>query len=713
MIHSRHNKTPYELLHDRKLDLKYLNVSGALCNPTNDSEDLGKLKPKADISIFISYSPGKKAYQIYNKCTRLIMETIHVEFDELTAMAFEQFGSGSELQLMTPGSINSGLMQNPSSLTPYPSPSVISRVPPVVALIHAYTTGTPSSTTIDQDALSTSTLAITQETQSSVIHPESSSEESSSRDIIRSNLHPANQPFEHLCKWTKNHSLDNVTGNPSRPVSTRRQLQTDDMWCYFDAFLTIVEPKNYKEGLKESSWIEAMQEEIHEFDRLQVMLDEFRGVLKNKARLVAKGYRQEEGIDFKELFAPVARIEAIRIFISNVAHKNMIVYQMDVKTAFLNNVLRDEVYVDTLMVEQTKLDEDLQGVPVNPTHYQIMVGSLMYLTSSRLGLYWKDTGIELTAYADVNHAWCQDTRRSTSASAQFLGDKLVSGKNNHRKKKSINTSTSSMSESYGTLNDDTSHVDVAKEVVSPSVVDDTMEKEKLSLMQTKWEEIKFSYFVYIGGNGIDVVVPVESIHTVSERFTNTAYGFFLGKRVAYLVVANYVRNTWGKYGLVCSMFSSSTRLFSFQFSSMDWLDAMLENGSWFIRNNPLIIRKWHLDENLLKEDVSTIPFWVKLHGVPVMAFSEDGLSAIATKLESTKEVSKSNRFEVLTSVDNDVDLGKLRFLDNDGNPIVPTGIMDSDSKVEVLFDETANLRLPTSGKDRSDKGYGTYSLLEQ
>ncbi|GJW13490.1 copia protein [Tanacetum coccineum] len=111
-----------------------------------------------------------------------------------------------------------------------------------------------------------------------------------------------------------------------------------------------------------------------------------------------------------------------------------------------------------------------------------------------------------------------------------------------------------------------------------------------------------------------------------------ASGFFLGKRVAYPVVANYVRNTWGKYRLVRSMFNSSTGLFSFQFSSMDGLDAMLENVSWFIRNNPLILKKWHPDENLLKEDVSTVPVWVKLHGIPVTTFSEDGLSAIATKL---------------------------------------------------------------------------------
>ncbi|GJW93935.1 putative reverse transcriptase domain-containing protein [Tanacetum coccineum] len=110
-----------------------------------------------------------------------------------------------------------------------------------------------------------------------------------------------------------------------------------------------------------------------------------------------------------------------------------------------------------------------------------------------------------------------------------------------------------------------------------------------------------------GGNGIDVVVPVDFIHAISERFANTAYGFFLGKKLAYPVVANYVRNTWGKYGLIRLMFSSSISLFSFQFNSIDGLDAMLKNGPWFIRNNPIILKKWHPDKNLLKEDVSTNP----------------------------------------------------------------------------------------------------------
>ncbi|GJT48763.1 retrotransposon protein, putative, ty1-copia subclass [Tanacetum coccineum] len=135
-----------------------------------------------------------------------------------------------------------------------------------------------------------------------------------------------------------------------------------------------------------------------------------------------------------------------------------------------------------------------------------------------------------------------------------------------------------------------------------------------------------------GGNGVDVVVLVESIRAVSVRFENFAYGFFLEKRVAYPVVANYVRNMYGKFGLVRSIFSSSTGRFSFKFNSMDGLNAMLENGTWFIRSHPIILKKWNPDVNLLKEDAGSVSVWVKLHGVPVAAFSEDGLSVITTKL---------------------------------------------------------------------------------
>nr|GFD30545.1 retrovirus-related Pol polyprotein from transposon TNT 1-94 [Tanacetum cinerariifolium] len=175
--------------------------------------------------------------------------------------------------------------------------------------------------------------------------------------------HPLNYIIGLLSrKWTKDHPLNYIISLLSRPVSTRLQLHEQALFCYYDAFLTLVELKTYKEALTQACWIEAMQEEIHEFERLKVWelvprpdkvlvitlkwiykvkLDELGGILKNKARLVARGYRQEEGIDFEESFAPVARLEAIKNFLAFAAQKNMVVYQMDVKTAFLNGTLRE------------------------------------------------------------------------------------------------------------------------------------------------------------------------------------------------------------------------------------------------------------------------------------------------------------------------------------------------------------------------------------
>ncbi|GJV47106.1 retrovirus-related pol polyprotein from transposon TNT 1-94 [Tanacetum coccineum] len=118
----RHGKTPYELLHDKPPDLSFFHVFGALCYPTNDSENLGKLQPKADISIFIGYEPIKKAFRIYNRRTRRIIETIHVDFDELTAMASEHSSSGPALYEMTPATISLGLVPNPPPLIPFVPP---------------------------------------------------------------------------------------------------------------------------------------------------------------------------------------------------------------------------------------------------------------------------------------------------------------------------------------------------------------------------------------------------------------------------------------------------------------------------------------------------------------------------------------------------------------------------------------------------------------
>ncbi|GKB79381.1 retrovirus-related pol polyprotein from transposon TNT 1-94 [Tanacetum coccineum] len=126
----------------KKLDLSFLYVFGSLCYLTNDNEDLGKLNAKADIGIFVGYAPVKKAFRIYNRRTRKIMETIHVTFDELTAMASEQFSSGPGLQSMTPVTSSSGLVL------------AISLVPVADAPRAVEIAATPSSTTINQDAFS-------------------------------------------------------------------------------------------------------------------------------------------------------------------------------------------------------------------------------------------------------------------------------------------------------------------------------------------------------------------------------------------------------------------------------------------------------------------------------------------------------------------------------------------------------------------------------
>ncbi|GJW16797.1 hypothetical protein Tco_0024233 [Tanacetum coccineum] len=180
------------------------------------SEDLGKMKPEADIGIFVGYAPAKKAFRIYNKRTHLIIKTIHVDFDELIAMASEQFSLGPGPYLLTPGSISSGLVPNPPSPTLYvpptkkgwdilfqlmfneyfnPPPSVASHVPAIVAPEPADSTGTSSSTTIDQDAPS-----LNSDPFFGAPFPELNFKESSSRDVIPTNVHSVNQPPEHLRK---------------------------------------------------------------------------------------------------------------------------------------------------------------------------------------------------------------------------------------------------------------------------------------------------------------------------------------------------------------------------------------------------------------------------------------------------------------------------------------------------------------------------------
>nr|GFC28779.1 hypothetical protein [Tanacetum cinerariifolium] len=161
--------------------------------------------------------------------------------------------------------------------------------------------------------------------------------ESSSHNIEEEHLqddeftNPFCTPIQEFVK-SSSHNIEQVPENPSKLVQTRRQLVTDPEMFMFALTVSTAEPKNIKEAMADSAWIEVMHEELHQFDRLQ-------------ARLVEKGYAQEEGIDFKESFATVARLEAVRIFVAYAAHKSFLIYQIDVKKAFLNGPLKEEVYV--------------------------------------------------------------------------------------------------------------------------------------------------------------------------------------------------------------------------------------------------------------------------------------------------------------------------------------------------------------------------------
>nr|GFB42686.1 integrase, catalytic region, zinc finger, CCHC-type, peptidase aspartic, catalytic [Tanacetum cinerariifolium] len=254
----------------------------------------------ADIRIFIGYAPTTKAFRIYNRSTRRIVETIHVDFNELATMASEHRSSGLALNEMTPGTISSGLVPTSSPPTSYvplsrndwdllflpmfdellnSQPSVVNQTPETIALIaeviplgYVDSIGSPSSTKVEQDAPSTSNSPTPTETQSSVI-PQDVGDDNLDMEVA----HMGNDP--------------------------------------------LFEPKTYKEALTQSCWIKAMQEELNEFECLEVWelvprpdqvmvitlkwiykvkLDELGGILKNKARLVARGYRQEEWINFEE-----------------------------------------------------------------------------------------------------------------------------------------------------------------------------------------------------------------------------------------------------------------------------------------------------------------------------------------------------------------------------------------------------------------------------
>nr|GEW68115.1 hypothetical protein [Tanacetum cinerariifolium] len=386
----------------RKPYISFLYVFGDLCYPNNDHEDIGKHGAKGDIGFFIGHYADSYAFRVYNRRTKKIMETMNVSFDELSAMAFEQLSSKPGLQSMTSGQISSGLDLTYAPLTITTQQPTEGKLDLLFeAMYDDYIGGQPSAALRTVLAVQAHQDRQTPTTSTSIANTTPTPTNSSSQATIFLNTsqdvdglnsqqqqHAQQQGYqapiqpETVAYNVSNAMFDantfvnpfatpskkQVIGEPSRPVLTRNQLRSDGDMCMYALTLSIMEPKNVKEAITNPAWIESMQEELLQFKRLNVWVlvpapdnikpltlkwlfknkhDEENMVIQNKSRLVVRGYRQEEGIDFKESFAPVARMEAIRIFLAFAAHKSFTVFQMDVKTAFLHAVMSSESFTVT------------------------------------------------------------------------------------------------------------------------------------------------------------------------------------------------------------------------------------------------------------------------------------------------------------------------------------------------------------------------------
>nr|GEU52228.1 integrase, catalytic region, zinc finger, CCHC-type, peptidase aspartic, catalytic [Tanacetum cinerariifolium] len=431
IIHRRFNKTPHDLINGRKPEFSFLYVFEALCYPKNDRDDIGKLGAKGDIGFFIGYSANSCSYRVYNRRTKKNMETMNVTFDELSAMDFEQSSSKPRLQSMTSGQITA------------PRTTSAAQAPPVCQ--------TPTTSTTTADTAPAPLKSSSQATNITNTSHDVDELETQQQHVQKQN-NQAPLPLKIVADNVPNAMIDgNTFLNPFAPPSTSSAESSYSQY---------VDPSNmhtfYQHYPHEYQWTKDHPLEQH---------DEENTIVRNKTRLVVRGYRQEKGIDFEESFAPVARMEAIGIFLAYAAHKSFIVFPMDVKTAFLHEILkkygmetRDSI--GTPMEIKDKLDLDQNRTLLDAKEYRSMIGALMYLTSGRpdiayatclcaryqakltekhlkevkriflylrgtinMGLwYTKDSDFELTRFFDADYAGCKDTFKSTSSGTQFLGE---------------------------------------------------------------------------------------------------------------------------------------------------------------------------------------------------------------------------------------------------------------------------------------------------
>nr|GEY49720.1 retrovirus-related Pol polyprotein from transposon TNT 1-94 [Tanacetum cinerariifolium] len=420
----RFNKTPYELINSRKPDISFLHVFGALCCLKNDCEDIGKLGAKG---LDLTYAPS----------TLTTQQPTEGELDLLFKAMYEDYIIGQ------PSTTPRTVLAAQAHQAPIQPETVADNVSN--AMFDANSFVNPFAT------------------------PSTSVAESSSLQYVDpSNMHRFYQPYHHEFQWTKDHPLEQVIGEPSRPVLTRNQHRSDGDMCMYALTVSTMEPKKVNKAMTDPAWIESMQKELLQFKTLDAwvlvpapdnitpltlkwllknMHDDEKTIIRNKSRLVMRGYRQEDGIDFKESFALVARMEAIRIFLAFAAHKSFTMFQMDVKIAFLHGTLKEDVYVcqpegfiDADHPSHVfKLKKALYGLKQAPRAWYDELSTFLlhnhfFKGTTDRTLFIRrfvddmlvDSGFELTRFSDADYAGCKDTFKSTSGGAQFLRENLVS-----------------------------------------------------------------------------------------------------------------------------------------------------------------------------------------------------------------------------------------------------------------------------------------------
>nr|GEX27175.1 retrovirus-related Pol polyprotein from transposon TNT 1-94 [Tanacetum cinerariifolium] len=481
LVIPRHEKTPYHIINDQKLSVKFFHIFGSLCYIILDGENLDKMKEKGDACIFVGYSTQSRAYRVFNKRTRVIMESIHVNFDELPHMAsyHVSFDPTPECQRMAleHDSLSPGIQCQENVPQAYRTVSTSNKLD--LLLVRCLMNCSMDllrlclkNDQVADDEFINIFCTLVQER-----------EETSSRHVDSSNMHTFYQRYPSEHRWMKDHPLKQVIRNPSQSVRTRCQLESDGEISMFALTMGRTEPKNIKEAKVDSAWIELMQEELHQFDRLDmdIKIAFLYGPLKEKVYVNQpdgfvdpyhpdKVYRLKKALYGLKQAPKACKFEMsmmgeLKFFLGIQIHQSPRGIFIN-QAKYAQEILKKHgmTSCDSIVTPMaTKhLDADLSGTPVDLTKYHSKFGAIMYLTASRPDImhatcycaryqaqpiekhltpvkrifwylkdtiymrlwYSKATGFELITFSDSDHVGCLDSRKSTSGDYGFYFDKI-------------------------------------------------------------------------------------------------------------------------------------------------------------------------------------------------------------------------------------------------------------------------------------------------